>query len=706
MIVEKSIHLHGLDWPIIDGENQGTVVKLLAPDTVFQGFVVRNSGASLDQENSGIAGEAPGLRIEGNRLEDTLFGIYLRDAQGSVIRENEIESKDLDVPRRGDPIRVWYSSNVLIENNIVTRGRDVVLWYSEHLTVRDNEVTEGRYGLHFMYCDDATIEGNLLAGNSVGAFLMYSRRMTLQNNTIANNRGPSGFGVGLKDMDDAIVVGNLFYDNRIGAHLDNSPREVDSIGWFEENIFGYNDIGVNLMPSVRFNQFTGNSFIENQEQVSIAGGGQLKENIWSVAARGNYWSDYAGYDDGVDGLGDVPYRSERLFENLVDRYPALGLFAFSPAAQAIDFAAKAVPLVKPQPKLTDDYPLMTSVLPEGLPILPQPDPLPLTAASWGLLGLGVITLVFTQRQSSRTAKPSSRKSPVATKENSMIQVAHLTKRFGELTAVNDLSFQVEAGEAVAFWGPNGAGKTTILHCLLGLLPFEGQIRVGDLDIGRDARAVRRSIGFVPQVLNFHNDLQVKETVNFYAQLKKTDPDSGVTLLEKLGMAEHAEKRVGELSGGMKQRLALALSLLADPDILILDEPTASLDVESRAELLDLLSGIKAEGKTLLFSSHRLDEVMDLADRVLVLRQGQLVADSPPERFIREAGARARLGLYVEHDRMDAAVAILLEKGYAASPNGKRIWVKVTSDQKGEPISALAEAGIPVRDFLLDFLEEA
>jgi ABC-type multidrug transport system ATPase subunit len=171
------------------------------------------------------------------------------------------------------------------------------------------------------------------------------------------------------------------------------------------------------------------------------------------------------------------------------------------------------------------------------------------------------------------------------------------------------------------------------------------------------------------------------------------------------MATHAEKRVGELSGGMKQRLALALSLLADPSILILDEPTASLDVESRAELLDLLGAIKSEGKTLLFSSHRLDEVMDLADRVLVLRQGQLVTDSPPERFIREAGAQARLGLHVERNRMDAAVAVLIEKGYAASPNGKRIWVNVTSDRKGEPINVLVEAGIPVHDFQVDFLEE-
>ena len=123
---------------------------------------------------------APDVTVAGNRFEDTLFGIYLKEAHGSVVRGNTISSKDLDVPRRGDPIRVWYSTDVLIEDNVVDKGRDVVLWYSERLTVRDNDVSNGRYGLHFMYCDDALIEDNRLLDNSVGAFLMYSRRLTMR----------------------------------------------------------------------------------------------------------------------------------------------------------------------------------------------------------------------------------------------------------------------------------------------------------------------------------------------------------------------------------------------------------------------------------------------------------------------------------------------------------------------------------------------
>jgi len=161
-------------------------------------------------------------------------------------------------------------------------------------------------------------------------------------------------------------------DNRIGTHLDTSPREVDSIGEFTGNVFAYNDIGVEMMPSIRHNQFQANSFIENGEQVAVAGGGILHDNKWTIADQGNYWSDYAGYDAAADGRGDIPYKSERLFEQLMNEQPELRLFLHSPAANAVDFAAKAFPLVRPQPKLEDTQPLMSPVIPVNVPALPQP----------------------------------------------------------------------------------------------------------------------------------------------------------------------------------------------------------------------------------------------------------------------------------------------------------------------------------------------
>lgn len=387
--IDKTLTLNGINWPAVDGQNQGTVIKLTAPGTAIRGFVIKNSGQSLDQENSGIAVEASEILLENNRFEDTLFGIYSRYGHNSIFRNNVISSKDLEVQRRGDPIRVWYSNDVTIENNTISNGRDVVLWYSERLTVVDNEVSDGRYGLHFMYCDDAIIHNNLLINNSVGAFLMYSRRVTIDGNTIANNRGPSGFGIGLKDMDDAVIINNLILDNRVGTHLDTSPREVDSIGQFSGNVYAYNDIGVQMMPSIRNNHFSSNSFVENEEQVAVAGGGILKDNKWTVVDQGNYWSDYAGYDATTDGTGDIPYKSEKLFEDMMARQPELRLFLHSPAVNAIDFAAKAFPLVRPQPKLEDTQPLMTPEVPTGLPLLPQPSRL---GGIWS--GLLLLLLAF------------------------------------------------------------------------------------------------------------------------------------------------------------------------------------------------------------------------------------------------------------------------------------------------------------------------
>lgn len=721
LLVDKAVTLSGRSWPIIDGGGNGTVVRITAPGAALRGFVIRNSGDSLDEENSGVAVEAAGVEVANNRLEETLFGIYLREAPGSTVRDNVIHSKDLAVPRRGDAIRVWYSNGVRIENNVIEKGRDVVLWYSEDLGVFDNRVSDGRYGLHFMYCDDATIEGNVLINNSVGAFLMYSRRLRLHNNTIAYNRGPSGYGVGLKDMDDAVIEENVFVDNRIGIFLDNSPREVDSIGRIEGNVLAYNDVGITLLPSVRHNAFSDNSFVENQEQVSVAGGGRLQENAWAVDGQGNYWSDYAGYDADGDGIGDLSYRSERLFERLMDRNSQLRLFLFSPAVQAVDFAARAFPFVKPQPKLTDDYPKMAAVWPAEAPPLPQAAASPAWAAATALLAGGLVLLFLPrvvplrggQEAGSTVAEGRNgesegrrRRAVTTAAANAdggclMIEVRDLTKRFGAATAVDDVSFSVNEGEAVALWGANGAGKTTALRCVLGVIPYEGEIRLAGHDVRYDGRAARRAVGFVPQELTFHDDMSVRETLRFYAALKQAAAEPLDDLMRRLALTAHAAKRVQELSGGLKQRLALAIALLADPPVLVLDEPTSNLDARARDDFLELLSDLKRGGKTLIFSSHRLSEVVGLADRVLILESGRLTADCRPDEVSDRTGWQATLRLLLPGEWIEPALDVLDEGGYATSRNGHGIWVRVAPQEKVAPLSLLMEAGVPIRDFELE-----
>lgn len=283
-----------------------------------------------------------------------------------------------------------------------------------------------------------------------------------------------------------------------------------------------------------------------------------------------------------------------------------------------------------------------------------------------------------------------------------IEVRHLTKKFGRFTAVDDLSFTVGTGEAVALWGANGAGKTTAVRCLLNLFPFEGEILINGLDTRRQSKEVRRMIGFVPQELSFHDDMSVAETLVFYARLKKVENGYDFSpLLEQVRLTPHIKKRVGELSGGLKQRLALAVALLSDPPILVLDEPTASLDIRSREEFLLLLRSLRHDGKTMIFSSHHLEEITALANRVLLLEGGRLVVDSPPDQLEHRLGWETTLHLYLPETGIDPALETLANLGMPVSRNGRGVRVNVAPGSKGKVLRVLQEAGIQVDDFSVE-----
>jgi nitrous oxidase accessory protein len=214
-----------------------------------------------------------------------------------------------------------------------------------------------------MFSDGQIVEENSLAGNSVGIYLMYGRDLQLRRNRIEDNHGPSGYGIGLKDTDDVAVEDNAIIANRVGVYVDNSPREADATVRFARNLFAYNEIGVTMLPLVRRNTFVANSFQDNGEQVAVAGSGDLTQNAWAEAGAGNYWSDYAGFDANGDRIGDLPYAAVSFYESLVSLYPELRLFQLSPAAQALDLAARAFPIFQPRPKLADPFPLMAPPAP-------------------------------------------------------------------------------------------------------------------------------------------------------------------------------------------------------------------------------------------------------------------------------------------------------------------------------------------------------
>lgn len=357
LVIHKPVVLDGGAGAVFDGLGKGTVIEVLAEGVTIRNCTIRASGKDVTGEPSAVRVIAADATIESNTILDALFGIDLRESPGAVVRNNTIRCKDLEPGRRGDGIRLWWSHGCTVDSNTVRASRDMVFWYSEDLRVTRNSVSDSRYGLHFMYSHGSVLEQNDLAGNSVGVYLMYSNSITLRGNRMWNNRGASGYGIGLKDCDDITIVANALLANRVGVYIDNSPSSIDSTGLFESNMIAFNEIGLLATPNTHDNVFTRNAFVENEESAATHGRGRLVSNSFARDGVGNYWSDYAGFDLDGDGVGDLTYEPRSLFGALLAREPNLRLFAHSPAQEAIEFTARALPELRPESTLIDPAPL-------------------------------------------------------------------------------------------------------------------------------------------------------------------------------------------------------------------------------------------------------------------------------------------------------------------------------------------------------------
>jgi nitrous oxidase accessory protein len=526
-------------------------------------------------------------------------------------------------------VRSWNSDRLTLRGNLLEGGRDTVLWFSTGSVVESNTVRNGRYGLHFMYTNNAVVRGNVFQGNSVGLYVMYSNTLRIEGNRFENHRGPSGAGLGLKESDFITVTHNRFLGNRQGVYIDGSPLIEEDANTFTKNSFVYNDIGISILPGVKGNSFFDNAFVDNFQQVSMRGGGQLLGNSWSREGRGNFWSDYAGYGAAGATVGRMPHRQDSSWENLVDRVPLARFFLFTPAAQAVEMAGRAFPLFRPKPILTDDFPLLAP--PEGLPVAPVVLAQAGLGLPIGLLSVSGLLLWLPRRRHGRAAAVAAPAGVLA------LEASGVSKSFTGQAVLNDLDVRIEAGRTVVLWGDNGAGKSTFIRCLLGLHDYEGSIRIFGLDAHREGASARALVGYVAQEFAGY-DWSVREAMEFTADLRGIVRERIAPTLSRCGLSGCEKKTVPQLSGGMKQKLALAQALVADPALLVLDEPCSSLDPKSRADFLNILQGLKGT-RTILMTSHRVEEAMALADLVLWLEAGRPARLLSREEFARELGDR-------------------------------------------------------------------
>jgi ABC-2 type transport system ATP-binding protein len=245
----------------------------------------------------------------------------------------------------------------------------------------------------------------------------------------------------------------------------------------------------------------------------------------------------------------------------------------------------------------------------------------------------------------------------------VIETQALTKRYGTFTAVDGLTLRVFAGEVFGLLGPNGSGKTTTILMLLGLTePTGGTARVLGQDPARNPLAVKRRVGYLPDSVGFYDELTAYENLTYTARLnglRPRDADRRIDeVLARMGLADVAHKPVGAFSRGMKQRLGLAEVLLKQPQVAILDEPTAGLDPHAAHEFLDLIRGLRADGLTVLLSSHLLHQVQAVCDRVGLFNKGKMVLEGTVEDLARRVlGGAYRIRVEVTgDDNLEPALA--------------------------------------------------
>ena len=283
----------------------------------------------------------------------------------------------------------------------------------------------------------------------------------------------------------------------------------------------------------------------------------------------------------------------------------------------------------------------------------------------------------------------------------MIQVDDIAKRYGSVVAVDGLSFAVEPGETFALIGPNGAGKTTTLRMLLGLArPDRGRIRIGRRGLAPDDPEARHDVGYVAQRVDFPPTRTVSEVLGFFAELRDLPREVVPRTLGRVGLSAHAGRPTCALSGGYLQRLSLGQALLGDPALLVLDEPTASLDPEATWEFRTLVEQLQREGKTILLCSHLLSEVERVADRVLILVEGRRGAlERLDDLRMRQTGA-TRLAIELR-EAPARAMEVIARLGLAVAPDGDRsVAVEALDGRALEVLEAVRAAGVPIQSFEL------
>lgn len=341
LVIEVPVTVTGESRPHIRGGYQGIPLHIKAPGTVIDGLRVSEAGTRLMEDMACILIEADGVTVRDTVIDEPLHGIYVKAGNGTRIEGNRIRGRtDLIEEDRGNGIHLWNSRDNIIHDNEIHLVRDGIYFsFADSTVVTQNHIHRVRYGLHYMYSNHNVFEDNLFENSVAGAALMYSSDIKFLRNVFARCRGFRSYGILYQSMEDTDAEHNLILDNSRGIFLNNSARNS-----LVHNDVVDNDLAIQLNGDGGGNVVAGNNFINNLSELLLDVG--RPEIEWEDAEGGNYWSDYRGYDIDGDGIGDRPHTIQNVFQVLESNYPEVRFYLFSLAAQMLELAEQALPILE------------------------------------------------------------------------------------------------------------------------------------------------------------------------------------------------------------------------------------------------------------------------------------------------------------------------------------------------------------------------
>jgi lipooligosaccharide transport system ATP-binding protein len=279
----------------------------------------------------------------------------------------------------------------------------------------------------------------------------------------------------------------------------------------------------------------------------------------------------------------------------------------------------------------------------------------------------------------------------------------LEKSYGGFEAVRGVDFDIFSGECFGFLGPNGAGKTTTMKMIYGaVIPTGGELSVAGLDVYRNERQIKRRIGVVPQENNLDDELEVRENLLIYGRYydlpRKTVFQRTDELLDFVQLSDKVDARVEQLSGGMKRRLLIARALINDPEIVVLDEPTTGLDPQARHLVWDRLRALTGEGKTLVLTTHYMEEAARLCDRLVIMEGGRIITGGTPKNLVEEHVSPQVLEFRASADVLDELVPLVEPVADAVERTGDEVLL-VYTEEADDLVGRVQESGVDVENIV-------